>query len=150
MTHKNIELKRFDGGDNSAGAITVTHQSNGEKDINCCRVDLNKNHSVAVQFSTLAHELGHLYLGHIGPDKNLCISVRHSLIYEHREIEAESVSYLVCERNGVTPKSETYLARFVKNKITIDDINLYQVMRAAGQVETLLDLTSSIKHGNVK
>ena len=66
------------------------------------------------------------------------------------EIEAESVSYLVCKRNGVSPKSESYLAQFVSENMTISDIDLYPVMRAAGQVETLLALTSPTKYGHTK
>jgi len=151
MTNKNIGWELFDGGDNRAGAITVTHRPTGEKDKSHYRIDLNKNHSVAVQFATLAHELGHLYLGHLGPDKNLSLPVRCcSLNYKQQEIEAESVSYLVCKRNGVTPKSESYLAQFVIENTTISDIDLYPVMRAAGQVETLLGLTSHTKYGNTK
>ncbi len=150
ITSKYIEWNRFDGGDNSAGAITVTHWANGEKDKNRYRIDLNKNHSTEVQFSTLAHELGHLYLGHLGADKNLSIPDRNSINHGNREIEAESVSYLVCKRNGVTPKSETYLAEFVTENTTINDIDLYPVMRAAGQVETVLGLTSPTKYGNTK
>ena len=150
MNKNNIEYNRFDGGDNSAGAITVTHWSNGEKDKNSYRIDLNNNHSVAVQFSTLAHELGHLFLGHLGADKNLSVPDRNAINHGKREIEAESVSYLVCKRNGVTPKSETYLAEFVTENMTINDIDLYPVMRAAGQVETILGLTSPTKYGNTK
>ena len=150
ITSKNIEWNWFDGGDNSAGAIAVTHWANGAKDKNRYRMDLNKNHTVAVQFATLAHELGHLYLGHLGPDKSLSVPDRNAISPGNREIEAESVSYLVCKRNGVTPKSETYLAEFVTENTTINDIDLYPVMRAAGQVETLLALTSPTKYGHTK
>jgi hypothetical protein len=61
------------------------------------------------------------------------------------ELEAESVAFLVCARNGVTSKSETYLANYVKENTTIDHIDIYQVMRAADQVETLLGLTAQTK-----
>lgn len=150
MNKNNIEYNRFDGGDNSAGAITPTHCTNGEKDKKSYRIDLNKNHSVAIQFSTLAHELGHLYLGHLGSDKNRSVPDRTTMSHATREIEAESVSYLVCKRNGVTPKSESYLAQFVTENTTINDIDLYPVMRAAGQVETILGLASPTKYGNTK
>ena len=48
----------------------------------------------------------------------------------------------VCARNGVKSKSKTYLSNYVKKNTTVDHIDLYQVMRAAGQVETLLGLTA--------
>jgi len=56
------------------------------------------------------------------------------------ELEAECVAYLVCARNGVQSKSESYLADFVSQNTTVDEIDLYQVLRAAGQVETLLEI----------
>jgi antirestriction protein ArdC len=62
------------------------------------------------------------------------------------ELEAESVAFLVCARNGVQSKSETYLASYVEKNATIDDVDVYQVMRAAGQVEALLELTAPIKY----
>jgi hypothetical protein len=56
---------------------------------------------------------------------------------QQRELETESVSFLVCKRNGVTSKSETYLANFVNQNTTVGNLDIYQVMRAAGQIETL-------------
>lgn len=109
------------------------------------RMHINRNHGPAIKFATLTHELGHLLLGHLGRDKKLNIPERQGLDHSQRELEAESVGYLVCKRNGVTPKSETYLADHVKNNTT-DHIDVYQVMRAAGQVEALLDLTVQGKY----
>ena len=82
-------------------------------------------------------------------DKKLNIPGRQGLDHSQRELEAESVAYLVCKRNGVKPKSETYLAHHVKKNTTIDHIDVYQVMRAAGQVEALLDLTAQSKYKNL-
>jgi len=101
---------------------------------------INRNHSAPVRFTTLTHELGHLFLGHCGPDKKLNVPDRRSMSHVREELEAESVAYMVCKRNGVAPKSETYLANYVKEGITIDHIDVYQVMRAAGQVEAVLGL----------
>lgn len=35
-------------------------------------------------------------------------------------------------------KSETYLSKYVMEKTALDNIDVYQVMRAEGQVEALL------------
>jgi antirestriction protein ArdC len=91
---------------------------------------------------TLVHELGHLFLGHLGPDKALSVPKRQALTHAQRELEAESVAYIVGVRNDVHSKSETYLANFVQHAETIDDLDVYQIMRAAGQVEMLLGLIS--------
>lgn len=37
---------------------------------------INQNHAPNVQFSTLAHEFGHLFLGHLGHDERLNKSAR--------------------------------------------------------------------------
>ena len=105
------------------------------------RIHINRNHDVPVQFATLAHELGHLFLGHLGPDKMLNVPERPRMTHGQRELEAESVTYLVSARNGIFCKSEQYLSDYVSQHTTIDDIDLYQVMRAAGKIETLLGLT---------
>src|SRR6266542_788488 len=93
---------------------------------------INQNHDPVVQFTTLAHELGHLFSGHLGPDKKLNVPERPRLGLVQEEFEAESVAYLVCERNGVHAKSQTYLAaKYVEPKTTVEQIDIYQVMRAA-------------------
>lgn len=98
-----------------------------------------------MRFATIAHELGHLALGHLGRDKSLGVPDRKDLSHGQEEVEAESVSYLVCARNGIRSKSETYLANYVAEKMTIEDVDLYQIARAAGLVETLLGLTAETK-----
>lgn len=140
---KNIVCNRFDGGDQMAGSIRVVERAVSSKGLTRYCMNINRNHSVPVQFATLAHELGHLFLGHLGPDKALRVPIRPPLDLPQRELEAESVAYLVCKRNGVTSKSETYLARYVKENTTVGHIDLYQVMRAAGQVETLLGVNAA-------
>jgi len=60
--------------------------------------------------------------------------------HSQRELEAESVAYLVCARNGVTSESEQYLANYVEEHTTITNLDVYQVLRAAGQVEALLGI----------
>jgi antirestriction protein ArdC len=98
-----------------------------------------------VQFATLTHELGHLFLGHLGADSKLNVPQRPELSHAQQELEAESVSFLVCARNGVISKSETYLKDYVAKNATVEDIDLYQIMRAAGKAESLLGLTAHTK-----
>jgi len=138
---KNIEWLWVDEGDNKAGSIRVIQPATKSQKLTLYRIHLNRNHQSTVQFATLAHELGHLFLGHLGQDRELNVPQRPKIEYAQKEIEAESVAYLVCNRNGVSPKSETYLAKFIEHDTTIDNIDIYQVMRAAGQVESLLGLT---------
>ncbi|MET0091304.1 MAG: ImmA/IrrE family metallo-endopeptidase [Candidatus Thiodiazotropha sp.] len=149
LAKKGVEWASFDGGDGSAGSIESTSNSgNDPKAKRHYLMRINRNHSPVVQFVTLAHELGHLFLGHLGKDRALKIPDRFNVPHTQQEIEAESVAYIVCHRQNITPKSQTYLSKYVKDGIGADDglggMDFYQVMRAAGQVETLLGLGSHV------
>ena len=146
LQKKNIEWYPVDQGDLKAGSIRVISRATKEKEATLYRMHINRNHDPATQFATLAHELGHLCLGHLGPDKKINVPERPRLGPAQQEFEAESVAYVVCERNGVHSKSETYLSKYVKTDTTIEHIDHYQVMRAAGQVETLLGVTAHMKY----
>ena len=143
---KNIDWLWVDAGDQQAGAIRVVRRATSEKESTEYQMRVNRNHTPTVQFATLAHELGHLFLGHLGPDKDLNIPARASMSHTQVELEAESVAYVVCARNRVHSKSETYLANYVKDNPAVDDIDIYQVMRATGQVEALLGLAAHTRY----
>jgi hypothetical protein len=76
-------------------------------------IRVNSLHDPNTQFATIAHELAHIYLGHLGKDQYLKIPKRSRSTHELAELEAESVSYLVCERNGVHSKAEAYLVDYL-------------------------------------
>ena len=92
---------------------------------------LNNNHDPNQQFVTLAHELAHLFLGHLGEDERLQVKTRRGLPPEEMEIEAESVAYLVCMRHGIKPESQKYLAGHIQGNIPPAFPNLYAVTKAA-------------------
>lgn len=142
LQRKNINLLWVDAGDQKASLIRVVRRPADDKEATQYRIHINRNHDPAVQVTTLVHELGHLYLGHLGPDSKLKAPSRGRLSYEQQEIEAESVAYIVCARNGIKAKSQTYLSNFVDSNTTIDEVDVYQVMRAAGQVEAALGLAA--------
>lgn len=142
-----IEWYPIDSGDGHAGSIRVLHRAASNKEYSHYRMCINCNHLPATQFTTVAHELAHLFLGHLGLDLKLNVPHRAWVDDVHRELEAETVAYLVCNRNGVTSESQKYLAEYVDQNTTVEDIDLYQVMRAAGHVESVLGLTIHTKVG---
>lgn len=145
LKRKKIGLLWVDEGDKSAGLIRVVHRPTDptdKKQATEYRIHINQNHKSATQFTTLTHELGHLYLGHLGPDSKLNIPRRGPFSYKQKEIEAESIAFIVCKRNGIDPKSQTYLSSFVNSDTSIDEVDIYQVMRAAGRVEEVLGLAA--------
>lgn len=122
LAKKNIQWASFDGGDAAAGSIgTRTSPESDPKAKRNYLMRINRNHSPVVQFVTLAHELGHLCLGHLGKDSALKIPGRSGVPHTQREIEAESVAYIVCHRQNITPKSQTYLSQYVMNDNGAED-----------------------------
>ena len=142
LAAKKIHCEEFDGGDGNAGSISV-QRGDSDEEPTIYRMLLNRNHAVSVRFVTMAHELGHLLLGHLGADKALSVPRRQPLTHAEQELEAESVAYIVAQRNGVKSKSQTYLASFVKRETTIDDLDVFQVMRDSAASSLLIRSTST-------
>ncbi len=137
---RNIVCEFVDQGDHAAGSIVRTSFANpaDKASRSTYRVTINRNHSPATQFATLAHELAHLFLGHIGSDSHLGIRQRTGLDERTREIEAESVSYLACVRHAVESRATPYLSNQLASDGALPDIDVYTIMRAAGAVEQML------------
>lgn len=145
LARQRIDCEWVDAGDSRAGSIRKVARPENPDGWSKYEVRINRNHEPPAQFATLAHELAHLFLGHLGPDRKLNVPMRSQPEHRQREIEAESVAYIVCHRNDVQPKSQTYLAGFVSASTTPDDLDVYQVMRAAGQVESALQMQLTTK-----
>lgn len=148
LQSKGIDLQFIAYGDGLAGFVAaaeakplaVVHQSRSQKEKPDYQVRVNARHEPNVQFATLAHELAHLYLGHLGKDSYLGIPERSQVKQDQRELEAESVSYLVCRRNGVSSRAEQYLADYVRRQTMVDAMDLDAILRSAGQIEAVLKL----------
>jgi hypothetical protein len=142
LLNRQIVIESIDRGDNEAGLIRRLTAKKDAKQYSDYKILLNRNHTTAMNFVTLAHELAHLFLGHLGDDKKLGIQGRRP---EHRvrEIEAESVAYILCHRNGIESRSQKYLNHFVESGETADHLDLYAITRAAGHIERLLRLSKS-------
>ena len=99
------------------------------------RVKLNAKHDLPTRFATLAHELGHIYCGHQGGDVKGRWPNRSRLTYPQRELEAEAVAWLVCQRTGVQSRSNEYLSKLVSEE-SIAGISPYAIFEAANRVES--------------
>lgn len=142
LANRGIHVKQIDSGDANAGKNKVEWRSTAKKERPDYQIRLNKHHDRNVQFMTLVHELGHLYLGHLGPDKYLSIDQRPKIDHRQAELEAESLAYLVCKRRGVESKSESYLADYATRNVTVGSFDFYLLTKAAGQVETALGIAA--------
>lgn len=150
LSKKQIRWVHLDAGEGKAGSIRCVSRAGKSDQASLYEMRINEKHEPAVKFATVIHELAHLCLGHLGKDGNLKIPARPNLSHAQVELEAESVAYIVCQRNGIKPKSESYLSKYVGQDTTTDNLDLYQIMRAAGQAETLLGLGAHTKYDKPK
>lgn len=101
------------------------------------QIELNADHSRETRFATLAHELAHLYCGHLGtPDPDWWPS-RRGMPEEIAEFEAESASHLVCARLGLDSQSDRYLSEYLGSHDRVPSISLDAVLRSAGWIERM-------------
>ena len=98
---------------------------------------LNSNLSREARYATLAHELGHLYCGHLGTPQPKWWPDRRGLPLEIMEFEAESVCYLVCTRLGIDNPSAEYLAAYVRDYDTTPSISLDSVLKSSWLIEQM-------------
>ncbi|MBK9334975.1 MAG: hypothetical protein IPM96_21880 [Ignavibacteria bacterium] len=108
-------------------------------------MSLNKGFSITInrslktndRYSTLIHELGHIFSGHIGVNEYSWWNDRPDLSSEIKEIEAESISYLVCKRAELDTKSEQYLSTYIKNNKVMPNIKLDTILTVSGYIEKM-------------
>jgi len=62
---------------------------------------------------------------------------RQRLNHVTKEFEAESVSFMVCQRQSIQTTSPEYLSQFVKDHADIPTISMESVMKAAGLIESM-------------
>jgi len=96
-------------------------------------VRVNSSLNENAQFTTLVHELAHVYLGHLGGHGKKWPNRRPDQL-DVREFEAEAVTFIVCKRFGLKSNSAEYLNGYLKDK-TIQYVSHSAVARAAGRIE---------------
>jgi hypothetical protein len=99
------------------------------------RVRINAKHDLPTRFATLAHELGHVFCGHLGADLQGRWPARPGLSHTQCELEAEAVAWLVCQRTGVSPRSKEYLSSLATPD-NIKSVSAYAIFDAANRVES--------------
>jgi hypothetical protein len=147
---KGIDLGAVNYGPGLAGnihSLEVGRASEDRREKPAYHIRINENHDANTQFATLIHELAHLYLGHLGPDAYLHIPLRAHPTKAHSELEAESMSYIVCKRSGVESAAEVYLSEYLESHTKLEDVDIFAVLKAAGQIEALLDLACHTTFG---
>jgi Zn-dependent peptidase ImmA (M78 family) len=115
------------------------------------RVTFNDRLEGGERFVTIAHELGHIFCGHLGEclyrgsnDDESGWPDRRSLGKNEKEVEAEAVAYLVASRAALVTGSAAYLKPYAQ-RADMKSIDVYLIVRAAARIERL----SKIHYGSM-
>ena len=100
-------------------------------------IEINGTFNPNEMYSTICHEIAHVYLGHLGNDKDEWWPDRRKLNERVKEIEAESVSFLVCGRFGLKTKSDEYISGHLINEDDIQSISVETIMKTAAFIEKM-------------
>lgn len=100
-------------------------------------ITLNQKHTPAQNLGTLAHEMGHVFCGHLGKTERGFWPDRLGLDLKVREFEAEAVAYLVTDRMTLDIGSDAYLAGYLAEDQRLPNYSLETVLKAAGKVEEM-------------
>lgn len=106
----------------------------------CLKNDLSKEEN----FSVLIHELAHLFLGHTG-HKYIHYSekekptelLQRKMTRTAEELEAETVSYLICHRLGLITQSAEYIAGYIKSNEDLIRFSYEYVIKITDKIERL-------------
>lgn len=114
-------------------------------------LSLNHNASKGEKLNSIFHELGHFFCKHLEyPLHWSCVKEEteesdeakkcepwevRRISHNAREIEAESVAWLVCSRLGIKTKSERYIASLIEDTDEIpEEVDYNAIFKAANKV----------------
>jgi hypothetical protein len=97
-------------------------------------IEINDNLDPTAAYITLAHELGHVYCGHLGSRDLDMWPDRHHLSETAEECEAEAVAYIAGLRLDPNVSMPPHLAQYLKPGSPVPPIDLEVVTKAAGLV----------------
>lgn len=100
-------------------------------------VTIRKTLPAAQHYATLVHELGHIFAGHLGTTQRHWWNDRSKTSPSVKEIEAESISYLVSVRGGLTTSSAEYLSNYVRENDEVPQFSLETVLTVSGYIEMM-------------
>lgn len=99
---------------------------------------LNKESVLKDKYSSLVHELGHIFCGHIGIDEEAWWQDRSKMGKTVVEIEAESVSFLVCRRKDLIASSDKYLSNYnTLEDQEIPPLSVNAILQATSYIEDM-------------
>jgi hypothetical protein len=102
-----------------------------------------------MKLATMIHEVGHLFCGHLGKIEivgGLLESLgNENLAIDVKEFQAESLSFIVCNRLGISTSSEKFLKSYIGKNSNIPEIDFNRMLKIAGIIESMCKNTGKKK-----
>lgn len=102
-------------------------------------ISINIKAEIGQSFATLLHELGHLFCHHLPHPQEAWECRGTNLTHEECEFEAETVSWLICERLGIENPSEKYLSGYIEHNNIPYGISINHILLAVAEVEKIMN-----------
>lgn len=134
QTKKNSDKEKIIVAEREIANATAGYARNRK---NHFEITVNNTWDIKVKYSTLIHELGHIFSGHLGTIRDSWWRDRINNKNDVMEIEAESISYLVCKRAGLETSSESYLSDYIKNRNEMPPVSLDTILTVSGYIEQM-------------
>ena len=102
------------------------------------------------EFSAIVHELGHFFCAHMRSVFPKPAWTERAVSPETREVEAETVAWLVCRRRGIREcRSYDYLSGYLGSHGEIPPVAVELVFAAVRNIEQMLDRRRAVKDGHL-
>lgn len=105
---------------------------------------LNSNATKEECFAVLIHEIAHLFLGHTGHKELILKSsgkkltlLQRKLSRSAEELEAETVSFLICKKIGLETRAAEYIAGYIKGEDDLIKFSYESVIKIADKIEDI-------------
>lgn len=98
---------------------------------------IDRTQPIEDRYSSLAHELGHIFCSHLGIDRHAWWPEREDLNINGEEIESDAVAYLVCERSGLGVGAARHLSNYVEMNHELPAFSLNAVLQSVGYLEDM-------------
>ena len=98
---------------------------------------IDEAQSLEHRYSSLIHELAHIFCGHLGIDRHAWWPEREDLNTNSDQIEADATAYLTCRRSGLQASSAGHLAGYLEQKAELPVFSLNAVLQSVGYLEDM-------------
>ena len=141
--HVGVDFKKLST--TQAGFATIVRGAGGCK----MRIAIHDGLDGPSRFGVLCHELAHIFLGHLGCDRDHWWPSRVDLDHHAMEVEAEAAAYIVTTHLGLEGASADYVSRHLDKGQPPRTVSLDMIAKVAGRIERMARETLPLRQSRL-